>query len=84
LSDGAEGRAEGNLSAAGGENLEEGAVEEALEFHRGFVGLDLGEHVAGLHDIAFLLQPFCQRAHRHGVAEFRHFDDVGHGESGRR
>ena len=79
LADGAEGFADRDLFAFAGEDLDEGAVEEAFELHRGFVGLDLGEHVAGDDLVALLLQPFDQRAHRHGVAEFRHFDDVGHG-----
>ena len=79
--DGAEGGTDGELGAGGTENFQERAVEVAFQLHGGFVGLDFGEHVAGLDDIAFFFEPFDQRAHRHGVAEFRHVDELGHGRA---
>ena len=80
LADGTEGGADGDLRTGRRENLQKRAGEERFEFHRGLVGLDLGEHVAGFDGVAFLFQPFDQRAHRHGVAEFGHIDDLGHGK----
>jgi hypothetical protein len=60
------------LRAGRAEYLQDRAIKIALELHRGFVGFDLGEHVAGLYDIAFFFEPLGQRAHGHGIAEFRH------------
>jgi hypothetical protein len=56
--------------------------DEIFDLHRGLVGLDFAEHVAGADLVALLFQPFDQRTHGHGVAEFGHFDDFGHGGSG--
>ena len=72
FADGAEGGTDRELGAGGTENFEERAVEVTFQLHGGFVGLDFGEHVAGLDDVAFFFEPFDQRAHRHGVAEFGH------------
>ena len=80
---GAEGFADGDLGAGGSEDFEERAIEEALKLHGGFVGFDFGEHHAGFDGFAFFFEPFDQRAHRHGVAEFGHFDDIGHGSGAR-
>jgi hypothetical protein len=68
------------LGTARSKDFQNRAVKERLELHRRLVGFDFRQHVAGLHDVAFLLQPLDQRPHGHGVAEFRHFDDVGHEE----
>ena len=76
---GAQGCTQFYLGTGVGENFEDRAVEKALELHRRFIGFNFGEDVAGLDGIAFFFKPFAQRAHRHGVAEFRHFDDIGHG-----
>ena len=59
--------------------FEEDAGDEILDLHGGLVGLDFAEHVARVHLVAFLFQPFDQRADGHGVAELGHFDDFGHG-----
>ena len=42
------------------------ALVDRLELHRRLVGLDLGEDVAGGDAVAFLDQPFGQRALLHG------------------
>ena len=43
------------------DDLGDGAFVDRLEFHGGLVGLDLGEHVAGLHLVALLDQPLGER-----------------------
>ena len=50
------------------------AFIESLHFHRGLVGLDLGEDIADLDAIADLLVPFDEGAFGHGVRELGHFD----------
>ena len=39
------------------QDLAERAFVDRLDFHRGLVGLDLGDHVAGLHLVALALHP---------------------------
>jgi hypothetical protein len=80
FADGAEGFADGDLGAGGSEDFQKDTIEEALELHGGFIGFNFGEHGAGFDGFAFFFEPFDQRAHRHGVAEFGHFDDLSHGE----
>ena len=58
----------------------EGMLSQSLASSSRSPTLDHRQRVAGLDGIAFLFEPFDQRAHRHGVAEFRHFDDIGHKE----
>jgi hypothetical protein len=60
-------------------DLADHALVHGLEFHRGLVGLDLGEDVARVHGVAFLDQPFGERAVLHGGAERGHQDLGGHG-----
>jgi hypothetical protein len=78
FADGAEGRTDWELGAGGAENFEERAVEVTFQLHGGLVGLDLGEHVPSLDGVALFFEPFDQRAHRHGVAEFGHCSDISH------
>jgi hypothetical protein len=59
------------LGAFGHEDLADHALVHGLEFHRGLVGLDLGEDVAGRHGVAFLDQPFGERAVLHRGREQR-------------
>ena len=54
------------------DDLAERAFIDRFDFHGGFVGLDLGDDVAGLDLVAFLLQPLrevalghCRRQRRH-------------------
>ena len=42
--------------------LAEHAVVDGFVFHRRLVGLDLGDHIAGLDRVAFLLEPFGEVA----------------------
>ena len=55
-----------------------GALVDRLDLHRRLVGLDLGDHVAGLHRVAFLLQPPGELAFLHGRREGRHQNVDGH------
>jgi hypothetical protein len=50
------------LGAVGDEDLAEDALVDRLDLHGRLVGLDLGDDVAGLDRVAFLLQPFGERA----------------------
>jgi hypothetical protein len=56
------------------EDLRDRAFVDRFELHRRLVGLDLGEDVAGLHLIAFLDQPFGERALLHRGAEGGHLE----------
>ena len=56
----------------------ERAFVDRLVFHRGLVGLDLRDHVAGLDLVAFLLQPACKIALLHRRRQRRHEDVGGH------
>ena len=51
-----------------------------FHLHRRLVGLDLGDHLAGLDLVALLLEPLDDRALGHGVGELGHGDFDGHGE----
>ena len=67
------------LRAFGHEDLAERAFVDRLEFHRRLVGLDLGEDVAGLDLVAFLLVPLGELALGHGRRQRRHQDLDRHG-----
>ena len=54
------------------QDLADGAFVNGFEFHRGLVGFDLGQNVTRRDFIAFLDQPFGQRAFFHGRAEGGH------------
>ena len=60
-------------------DLGEDAFVDRLDFHGGLVGLDLGDHVAGLDRVAFLLQPLGEVALFHGGRQGGHQDVDGHG-----
>jgi hypothetical protein len=45
-----------------------------LDLHGRFIGLNLGDDVAGLDGLPFLLEPFCQVALLHGWRERGHED----------
>ena len=51
--------------ARGDQNAAHHALIDRLELHRRLVGLDLGQNLARLHLVAFLHQPFGQRAFFH-------------------
>jgi len=53
------------LAAFADQDLADGAFVDGFEFHRGLVGLDFGQYVTGGDGIAFLDQPFGERAFLH-------------------
>jgi hypothetical protein len=63
------------LGALGDQDLAHYAFVHRLEFHRGLVGLDLGEDIAGRDRVALLHQPFRERAflHRGGQRGHQNF-----------
>ena len=67
-----------NLGAFLNQNLAEDAGVEGLEVHGGLVGFDLGDDFAGPDRVAFLLEPFDERALGHGGAEQGHENVFGH------
>ena len=60
-------------------DLGQHAVVDGLVFHRRLVGLDLGDHVAGLDLVAFLLEPARKVALLHRGRQRGHEDVDGHG-----
>ena len=58
--------------ALGHQNLADGAFIHRLKFHRGLVGLNLGNHLPRLHHIALFHQPLGQRALLHGRRQRGH------------
>src|SRR3990172_2856099 len=54
---------------------------EGLDLHVGLVGLDLGDDVAALDGVAFLLQPLDDLAGLHGLAELGHQDLGDHAQT---
>ncbi len=54
--------------------LPSGALVDRLDLHGRLVGLDLGDHVAGLDGVALLLQPLGEVALLHGRRERGHQD----------
>ena len=65
------------FGALGDQDLLDLAAIDAFDFHRRLVGLDLGQHVAGLDGVADLDQPFGEFALFHGGRERGH-QDIGH------
>jgi hypothetical protein len=59
-------------SVPSAQDLAHHAFVHRLEFHRGLVGLDLGEDVAGGDGVALLHQPFGERAFLHRGGERGH------------
>jgi len=55
------------------------AVIDGLILHRRLVGLDFGDHIAGLDRVALFLMPLCEVALLHRGRERRHEDVDGHG-----
>ena len=78
LADGADRRADGQLLAGGGVDLEDRTRDRAGKFHRRLVGFDFSQDVAEGHYLAFLDVPFHQSSHRHRVGELRHIDNFSH------
>ena len=66
------------VGAFGDQNLAERALIGRLDFHRRLVGLDLGDDVARLDGLAFLLQPLRKVALLHGRRQRRHQHLNGH------
>ncbi len=60
------------FGAGGDQDLADRAFVDGLDLHGRLVGLDLGDHVAGLDLVAFLLQPLGERALFHGGRERGH------------
>ena len=60
------------------QDFRERALIDGLDFHRGLVGLDLGDDIAALNRVARLFQPFRQRAFLHGRRQSGHGDVNGH------
>jgi hypothetical protein len=60
------------LGAFGHEDLAHDAFVHGLEFHRGLVGLDLGEDVPGGDGVTLLHQPFGERTFLHRGGERGH------------
>ena len=67
------------FGAVADQDAAEDAFLHGLDFHGGLVGLDLGDHVAGLDFVAFLFQPARERALGHGGREGGHQDVGRHG-----
>ena len=67
------------LGAFRDQDLAQRALVHRLEFHRRLVGLDLGDDVAGLDRVTFLLQPFGELALFHGGRKRRHQNVDRHG-----
>ena len=63
--------------ALGNQDRLDHALVDRLDLHGRLVGLDLGDHVAGLHRVAHLHVPLGERALLHGGRQGRH-QDVGH------
>ena len=66
------------LGALADHDLAEHALVHRLDLHGGLVGLDLGDHIAGAHRVALLLEPGRKGAFGHGGREGRHQDLDGH------
>ena len=65
------------LGALGDQDFLDDAFVDGLHLHRGLVGLDFGDHVAGSDGVTDLDVPLGQRALFHGGRKRRH-QDVGH------
>ena len=62
-------------------DLGDGALVDRLDLHRRLVGLDLGDDVAGLDRVAFLLQPLGKVALLHRGRQRRHENVDRHGSA---
>ncbi len=65
------------------QNFSERALVDRLDLHGGFVGLDLGDHVAGFDGVAFFLEPLGEIALLHRGRERGHEDFNRHRASPR-
>src|SRR5215467_12242068 len=54
------------LGSLGHQNLAQRALVDRLDLHRGFVGLDLGDHIAGFDLVALVFDPLGEIALLHG------------------
>ena len=72
------------LGAFRNDDLGERALVDRLDFHRRLVGLDLGDHVAGLDLVALFLEPLGKIALLHRGRQRRHEDVGRHGPTGNR
>ena len=70
--------ADGHGLAFADDTLQEHAVVVDLQIHRGLVGLDLRDHVAGGDGGALFGEPRDEDTFLHGVAHFGHFDGDSH------
>ena len=61
------------------QNLRQRALVDRFHFHGRLVGLDLGDHVAGLDRVAFLLEPLGEIALLHRRRQRGHSDVDRHG-----
>ena len=68
------------LRALGHEDLGDRALVDRLDLHGRLVGLDLGDDVAGLDLVAFLLQPLGEVALLHRRRKSGHQDVDGHAD----
>ena len=66
------------LRALRHDDLRQHPLVGGLQLHDRLVRLDLGDHVAGVHLLAFLLQPAGDLALGHGGRERRHENGNGH------
>ncbi len=72
----------GNVGRAfGDKDLSKFSLVDGFDFHRRLVGFDLGDDIAGLHRVAFLLQPLGKVALLHRGRERGHQDFYRHGRS---
>jgi hypothetical protein len=67
------------IGAFGHQNFAERALVDRFHLHGGFVGLDLGDDVAGFDGVAFFLQPLGEIALLHGGRQRGHEDFGRHG-----
>ena len=58
--------------------FEQNTVFKAFHFHRRLIRFDFGNHIAVGYGIAFFFQPIDQCSHRHGIAQFGHFNQCSH------
>ena len=69
------------LGAGRNDELRDPALIDRLDFHRRLVRLDLGDDVAGANLVAFLDEPFRQRALFHRRGKGGHQDIRRHGQA---
>jgi hypothetical protein len=65
--------------AFGHEDLRQCAFVDRLDLHRGLVGLDLGDHIAGFDRVAFVLEPLGKVALFHRGRQRGHQNVDRHG-----